>query len=68
MKLKNITKDVRELRDQGQVIQVGPKEIIEVENPFYERNVFEIVDDQKSKDKKTLDIVKKEKLNKKEKN
>jgi len=42
MKLKNIMNDVRQLRIDGQVIQVGPKQIIEIESTkiAYDESVF----------------------------
>ena len=64
MKLKNKMNDVRQLRDNGQVMEVGPKETVEVERPVFNENVFEIVNIKKSKETKTLNVVKNEKLNK----
>lgn len=65
MKLKNKMNDIRQLRDNGQVIEVGPKEIVEVSRPSYNPNVFEKINEKK--DKKTLGLVKKEELNKEDK-
>lgn len=62
MKLKNKTDSVRALRDNGQFIEVEPGKIVEVEKPVFNEKVFEVIDDQKSKEPKTLDVVKKEKL------
>ncbi|HED06096.1 MAG TPA: hypothetical protein ENI61_05365 [Ignavibacteria bacterium] len=67
MKLKNKMNDTRALRDNGKYIEVGPKEIIEVIKPIFDENVFEIINDKKSIDKKTFNIVKNEKLNKENK-
>jgi len=64
MKLKNKMDDVRALRDNGKFIEVGPGKIIEVERPVFNKKVFEIINDQKSNEKKTLGFVKKDKLKK----
>ncbi len=65
MKLRNKTQSVRILRDrQGQIKKIGPGETIEMDRPVFNDKVFEVVDDQKSKETKTLDVVKKEKLKK----
>lgn len=64
MKLKNITESVREVSDNGQLIKFGPGEIIEIEKATFNENAFEIIYNQKSKDKKTLDFVEKDKLKK----
>ena len=63
MKLKNIADGIRQLRDNGQVIEVNSGEIIEVERPSYNPNVFEKIE--MKNESKTLDVVKKEELNKK---
>lgn len=52
MKLKNNMNDVRSLRDNGKVIEVGPGKTVDVVNPNYNPNVFTVVDIQKSKEKK----------------
>ena len=67
MKLKNITDSVRALRDNGKFIEVEPGEIIEVERPVFNDQVFEVIDAKKSKEKKTLNLIKNEKLNKENK-
>ena len=53
MKLKNTMNDVRQLRIDGQVIQVGPKQIIEIESTkiAYDKSVFKIIETQKREDK-----------------
>jgi len=69
MKLKNTQDGIRALRDNGQVIEVGPGETIEVANPSYNKNAFEVINNQKSKEKKdskTSDSIGKEELNTKE--
>lgn len=68
MKLKNITDSIRALRDNGKFIEVRPGEIIEVERPVFNEKVFEIIDVKKSKETKTLNLIKNEKLNKEVKN
>lgn len=63
MKLKNITKESRQLTDFGQIILVGPGEIIEVIKPKYEENTF-VVYTQNRKKRKEQTISRKEvKLN-----
>ena len=59
MKLKNIMKDVRQLRAAGQIIYVKPGETIEVEKPIYDDRVFEVVH-VKSKEKQEQNIAEKE--------
>ena len=61
MKLKNIVKDVRALRDNGQFIEVGPNKIVEVTNPVYNPKVFEVVKIQKRKEE-----IKEQKIDQKE--
>ena len=68
MKLKNKTDSVRALRDNGQFIEVSPGETVDVERPIFNEKVFEIIHVKKSKETKTLDLVKKEELNKETKN
>ena len=68
MKLKNITDSIRALRDNGKFIEVRPGEIIEVERPVFNEKVFEIIHVKKSKETKTLNLIKNEKLNKEVKN
>ena len=51
MKLKNIMKDVRQLRIAGQVVEVKPGETIEGDKIVYDDRVFQIVDIQKRKEK-----------------
>lgn len=61
MKLKNIAKDVRALRDNGKFIEVEPGKTIEVERPVFNKKVFEVVNTKKSKEQiPEKDIVKKE--------
>lgn len=59
MKLKNIMKDIRQLRAVGQIIYVKPGETVEVENAVYDNNVFEVVH-MKSKEKQEQKIAEKE--------
>ena len=49
MKLKNIMKDVRKLRIDGQVVEVGPKQTIEIESTkvIYDGVVFKLIETQK---------------------
>jgi len=49
MKLKNIMKDVRQLRIDGQVVMVQPGKIIEIESTkiAYDESVFKIIETQK---------------------
>lgn len=67
MKLKNIMNDVRALRDNGKFIEVGPGKTVEVERPVFNDKVFEVIDNQKSNEKKTLNSVKNEQLKKEDK-
>ena len=62
MKLKNIMKDTRKLKDSGKVIEVPAGKTIEVSRPCYNPNAFEKIKDKK--EKQTLDVVKKDQLNK----
>ncbi len=64
MKIKNNADGIRALRDNGKFIEVGPGEIIEVDRPVFNEKVFEIINDQKSNEKKTLGLVEKDKLKK----
>lgn len=43
MKLKNIMKDVRQLRVKGQVVLVAPGKVIEVESAIYDDRAFEVI-------------------------
>ncbi len=58
MKLKNIMKDVRQLRSMGQIIYVQPGETIEIESANYDKQVFEVIH-MKSKEKTEQKIVQK---------
>jgi len=53
MKLKNIMKDVRQLRIDGQVVMVQPGKTIETESTkiAYDKSVFKIIETQKREDK-----------------
>ena len=53
MKLKNIMKDVRQLRVDGQIIEVQPGKTIEIESTkvIYDKVVFKLIEIQKRKEK-----------------
>lgn len=53
MKLKNIMNDVRQLRVNGQIIEVDPMETIEIEskNAIYDNVVFKLINTKKRKEK-----------------
>ncbi len=51
MKLKNIAKDVRQLRIKGELIQVNPGETIEGDKIVYDDRVFKEVNIQKREEK-----------------
>lgn len=57
MKLKNTMNDIRQLRIDGQIVEVGPKKTIEINSTkvIYDRAVF-----------KLINIEKKEQITKKE--
>jgi len=40
MKLKNITKSIREFTDKGQIVSIEPGQTVEAENPIYHPKVF----------------------------
>jgi hypothetical protein len=61
MKLKNITTDDRILRNRlGELIVVKPNEIVELEKPVYDSNVFSIVKDTAKVEKSTGGALKRE--------
>ena len=43
-------KDVRQLRVKGQIVKVGPGEIVEVEKAVYDKQVFEEIEVKKRND------------------
>ncbi len=49
MKLKNTMNDVRQLRVDGQIIEVGPLKTIEIDSTkvIYDDVVFELIDNKK---------------------
>ena len=60
MKLKNIMKDVRQLRVDGKLVQVIPGETIEGDKIIYDKRVFEEVKNQNRNEKTEKPINKKE--------
>ena len=59
MKLKNKTKEIRQLYDRGKLKLVGPLEIIEVEKPVYDSRTFEIFNEKVEKEKRSIRLPKK---------
>ena len=53
MKLKNTMNDIRQLRVDGQIVQVGPLKTIEIESTkvVYDDVVFKLIETQKRKEK-----------------